>query len=411
MDAFADALADAAPNPVRFALTPALATNTVLDYSSRAGAKLFDMATASLETSFDMRAKNIKLFLEELSIRSTTFGWSDIMEIPRDLARPLDETDNIMTAYGTIPIARVREHVATYIQTEARAAQDSYQIYLCIMATLTKEAKSRIVLQKDQYNVNDIPSGVLLLRLVIQESSIDTNATTRFLREQLSSLNKLMTEKDSNVIEFNESVRGLLDSLASRGETTQDLLSNLFKGYEAASDDQFVKYILKKQDDYDEGSDITPDKLMLLAAQKYRTLVQAGKWNAPDEKMQKIIALEATIKKLQKGSKPSKDKKPNPEKNKKGNKEKEEKSKTLKPDWMMVKPKEGEPKTKTVDGKEYHWCPNHEAWTRHSPEECKGKGAGASNKPPKGKKGKPKPKLSISRALQAIAEDDGEESE
>jgi hypothetical protein len=279
------------------------------------------------------------------------------------------------------------------------------------MATLTKEAKSRIVLQKDQYNVNDIPSGVLLLRLVIQESSIDTNATTRFLREQLSSLNNLMTEKESNVIEFNESVRGLLDSLASRGETTQDLLSNLFKGYEAASDEQFVKYILKKQDDYDEGSDITPDKLMLLAAQKYRTLLQAGKWNAPDEKMQKIIALEATIKKLQKGSKPSKDKKPNAEKNKKGNKEKEEKSKTLKPDWMMVKPKEGEPKKKTVDGKEYHWCPNHESWTRHSPEECKGKGAGANNKPQKGKKGKPKPKLSISRALQAITEDDGEESE
>jgi hypothetical protein len=220
-----------------------------------------------------------------------------------------------------------------------------------------------------------------------------------------------MTEKASNVIEFNESVCGLLDSLASRGETTQDLLSNLFKGYEAASDKQFVKYILNKQDDYDEGSDITPDKLMLLAAQKHHTLLQACKWNVPDGKMQKIIALEATIKKLQKGSKLAKDKKPNAEKNKKGNKEKEEKSKTLKPDWMMVKPKEGEPKKKSVDGKEYHWCPHHEAWIRHSPEEFKGKGAGTNNKPQKGKKVKPKPKLSISRALQAILEDDREESE
>ena len=112
-----------------------------------------------------------------------------------------------------------------------------------------------------------------------------------------------------------------------------------------------------------------------------------------------------------KKSVPKGDKKANTEKSKKENKEKEVKAKSLKPDWMMVKPKEGEPKKKTVDGKEYHWCPNHEAWTRHSPEECKGKGAGASNKPPKGKKGKPKPKLSMSRALQAIAEDDGEESE
>jgi hypothetical protein len=228
-DAFADAADELAddqglnvpPNQFRFALTPALAMNTVLDYSSRAGAKLFDMATASLETSFGMRAKNIKLFIGELSIHSTTFGWSDIMEIPKDLAQPLAVTDNLMTAYGTIPIARVRAHVATYIQTEAHAAQDLYQIYLCIMATLTKEAKSRIVLQKDQYNVNDTPSNVLLLRLVIHESSIDTNATTRFLREQLSSLNTSMTEKDSIVIEFNESVSGFLDSLASRGETTR----------------------------------------------------------------------------------------------------------------------------------------------------------------------------------------------
>jgi hypothetical protein len=419
-DAFAEAAALLAgnqgmpQNPVRFALTPALSTNTVLDYASRTGAKLFDMATAALETPFDMRAKNVKLFIEELSIRSTTFGWNDIMGIPRDLNDPLIRIDDLMTSFGTITIAQVRAHAATYVDTETRVAQDSYQLYLCIMATLTKEAKSRIVLQKESYYVNRVPSGTLLFRLVIQESSIDTNATTRFLREQLSSLNKLMIEKESNVIEFNESVRGLLDSLASRGESTQDLLSNLFKGYEAASDEQFVKYVLKKQDDYDEGADITPDKLMLLAAQKYRTLVQAGKWNAPDEKMQKIIALEATIKKIQKSSKPSKDKKPSPDKEKKGSREKEAKAKTLKPDWMMVKPKEGEAKTKTVDGKEYHWCPNHESWTRHSPADCKGKGVGSDNKPQKAKnkKGKPaKPKLSISRALQAIAEDNGEESE
>jgi hypothetical protein len=70
---------------------------------------------------------------------------------------------------------------------------------------------------------------------------------------------------------------------------------------------------------------------MLLAAQKYRTIIQARKWNAPNEKMQKIIALEVTINKLQKGSRVAKDKKPSTEKNKKGNKEKEVRAKSLKP--------------------------------------------------------------------------------
>lgn len=41
--------------------------------------------------------------------------------------------------------------------------------------------------------------------------------------------------------------------------------------------------------------------------------------------------------------------------------------------WKEVPPKEGEGKTKTVNGKEYHWCPNHEAWTLHTPKECKKK--------------------------------------
>ena len=41
---------------------------------------------------------------------------------------------------------------------------------------------------------------------------------------------------------------------------------------------------------------------------------------------------------------------------------------------MTKQPKEGEPENKTVNGKEYHWCKNHAAWTRHKPSECKGLG-------------------------------------
>ena len=220
------------------------------------------------------------------------------------------------------------------------------------MGSLTKEAKSCIVLQKVQYTINGTPSGALLLHLVIQESSIDTKATTRFLREKLRSLNTLMTEKESNITYFNESVRGLLDSLAAHGESTQDLLSNLFKGYEGALDEQLVKYVLKKQDEYDEGAEITADTLMLLMDQKYCTLVQAGKWNAPDEKMEKNIALEATIKKLQKATISKQTEKKSPEKSKKDKKKGKGKAeKGCKPEWMLVKPKETEPKKKTVDDK------------------------------------------------------------
>jgi hypothetical protein len=64
----------------------------------------------------------------------------------------------------------------------------------------------------------------------------------------------------------------LIEGLSSRGETTHDLLTNLFKGYKAASDRQFIAYIKKKEDDYDEGNNIDPTTLMTLAANKYKIL-------------------------------------------------------------------------------------------------------------------------------------------
>ena len=45
-----------------------------------------------------------------------------------------------------------------------------------------------------------------------------------------------------------------------------------------------------------------------------------------------------------------------------------------KPALMRTPPNEGERHSKTVEGKDYHWCPDHESWTRRKPSECKGIG-------------------------------------
>jgi hypothetical protein len=118
---------------------------------------------------------------------------------------------------------------------------------------------------------------------------------------------------DSDIKKFNIYVKGLLRDLEARGETTQDLLSNLFKGYKAASDEKFVEYIQSKEDDYDDGNaTITATHLMEIALNKYQTRLQANTWKAPTEAEEKIIALEAklqTMMKQQKKLKKSADKK------------------------------------------------------------------------------------------------------
>ena len=56
-----------------------------------------------------------------------------------------------------------------------------------------------------------------------------------------------------DITKFNAYVKLQVDTLAARGETTTDLLTNLFKGYLAASDRNIVEYIESKQERYDEG--------------------------------------------------------------------------------------------------------------------------------------------------------------
>ena len=46
-----------------------------------------------------------------------------------------------------------------------------------------------------------------------------------------------------DITKYNGKVRIILDSMATRNETTNDILTNLFKGYQAETDGNFVKYI------------------------------------------------------------------------------------------------------------------------------------------------------------------------
>ena len=64
---------------------------------------------------------------------------------------------------------------------------------------------------------------------------------------------------------FNLYVTSQVEQLAARGETSSDLLINLFAAFMAVPDKKFVEYIEKQKDKYDEGEDVTTKKLMQVA--------------------------------------------------------------------------------------------------------------------------------------------------
>jgi hypothetical protein len=404
---------EGAATQVDFALTPGrFQSDKVIDYSTESGRKLYKGATDPLKSLHDLSAENLRDFITLLEQRAKIYDWVDILEIPDEENQTFI---HMLKQYGSISLKTVREHAKTYVNNESRAAQDSQQLADCILNSITVEARNSVTLCEDEYTIGEVVSGTCLLKVVVRESHIDTNATTRIIREQLTKLDSYMVSIDSDVLKFNEHVKDLLKKLKARGAITHDLLANLFKAYKATSDKEFVKYIDQKKNDYDEGINVTPIKLMLLAANKYKTMKQDNEWNAPSIEQEQIIALRAQINKL-KVSKANKDNKPNDKETDEGPQKTKSKWKRrdTRPSWMFVAPKQGEPDKKTVKGKVWHWCNKHQAWGKHLQSECRGKGYYPNKRThkdgtPDKDKMPPNKKLKIANALSSILEDEDSE--
>jgi hypothetical protein len=147
--------------------------------------------------------------------------------------------------------------------------------------------------EADKYTVEGKESGPLLFKLLMQTAVVDTVATAEFYRANLSSLDTYIATVDSNIEIFNQYVKTQLAGLKARGETTNDLLTNLFKAYLNVSDEAFVRYIELKKIAFEDGQNIKPDALMSLALNKYATLKQQGKWKALTPTDEKLVALSA----------------------------------------------------------------------------------------------------------------------
>ena len=203
---------------------------------------------------------------------------------------------------------------------------------------------------------------------------MDTNATIKRITNQIANLPSYMQMIKSDVPKFNLHVEDLTAQLSARGVESNELLINLFKAYKTCQDDVFTRYIEAKENSYDEGLELSAEDLMQIAKAKYQSRVDNGEWQAPSPEQEKIVTLEAKLKKMQdqKKSKPSKK-----EESKSKKKSKKDSNKKEKPAWMTKPPTDREKKngnSKKVDGKQYWYCETHKAWVRHKPEECKGLG-------------------------------------
>jgi len=354
--------------PAIFSLTPARANpDAYLDYTTSSASKIFKQASASLDYKFDCEESSVQTFIETLRDRSTSSGWDSNQANIIDI-----NGTNLMDEYGLLTLDQIRTHVITYIETQTRTAQNSYQMYLSIISSLTDEGRAKLLTRSNDYTVNGIQSGPLLFKVLMTITTVDTRATITFIRTNMSNLDSYMSTVKGDIIKFNQYVRKLRNDLSARGETSNDLLINLFKGYLACTDRQFILYIRQKKDIYDEGGAVTIDTLMNDAQNKYKNLVLEQQWNSMSPEEEKLIALTARFEELRdKNLKLSKNMSGKPKsfsnvKPKNNSKKKQDKSYA----WKKVPPKSGQSKIMKRDSKTYYWCPEHLAWCVHKPSEC-----------------------------------------
>jgi hypothetical protein len=394
-----------AAGPVTYAGNPAMAVQGLIDYTSKQGTYLYEKATKALPSEMDCKPNKSYLFIEQLTDRSKASDWSELITV----TTPAGEI-NILDRHGSATMEQLKEDAHNrYIGKSSRMEQCSIQMAECLMNSLTAAAQMTIRLKKDEYTVGGVAIGILMFKVIMKTTTLDSEITSRHIRTKIQDLHIFAKQVGGDVKQIKEYFNLLVVELASRGQVCEDARDHVLKAFKACEDRSFKEWVGRTQDAIDVGKeDLSAKQLLDLGLFKYERLVMEGEWQAPSPEEAQIVALRAEIEELQAMGATM-----NEDKNAHGKATNSQgKSSSMagpdKPPWMVKPPAEGEPKSKIVNKKEYFWCPNHLAYGRHTPAECRGKGYKVpkeANKTDDKDKAKAR---TIAEALAAIIDDEEE---
>jgi hypothetical protein len=220
-------LPPAPPPRFAFALTPGQAFIGPIDFYGKEGQKYYENGTRSLEKEqFKCVPDELYQFIAMLKMRSVEFGWDNdqtgVLMIPNNYSSRTGPMTNILEEYGIMNLEKLRDFEETYMATATRLAQDDRLLFQCIYNSISKEGKKKILIWKNDYELKIggklYQSGILLLKVVIRESHLGTNATISMVHHKLSNLDMYMSTIRNDVTKFNGYVKMLVDGLSARGE-------------------------------------------------------------------------------------------------------------------------------------------------------------------------------------------------
>jgi len=392
----------AALQPVAFALTSGQAITGRIDFASKAGQNIEKKCLRGAETKFDGTATSSETFRQgyikyaaDMHLRNT---------IHASITQPDGSVLNVLDHAPQLTEQQIRVAAEPYMSgadQQTRTAQDNKLSVDFLMATLTNEF--RLTIQSNEgsytYAVPDpnnpgtetkVECAALLFKAIMDVANLNCAASLRTAKTRLESSPKIMKDEcdGGNITQYNKLFDTTYNEIKQMGSKydTNDLVHYYMSGLSSTSCEVFnaaQSARLAQWQEQDHHLAIGPQGQMVecdyatlksLGQKHYNHLQQTNKWTSTSKEAQ-IIALSAELNALKlKGglqsdsvqysgthSKGVRNKKNTSNKSR----QKEEEI------WRRTAPKPGEPTTKLLNGRPLNWCPHHQAWGAHEPDECR----------------------------------------
>lgn len=357
-------------------------SSSLLDFSKKTDLSLFKSGSKSLyegDHRFDGTALNLTMFLKALKSRSNEFALDEASNpqqinlfhiTPSGSATAIQI--NVVSQYAMISVAELTHQCARFmtgVDKESRANQNNSMMAKCIHNSLTSECQLQLIQYEDEYTMADTVCGPLLFKVLMRVATMDSVATIKALRAELQGLEVFAIKVNGDVKQILAKFVEIRNRLKAAGKEVTSSQDFLFAALKAVPVPAFVQYIGLKEDNHDDGTvPVSAEQLIITAQQKYNLMVNKGEWIMEASKKDEIIAMRAEIDAL-KGKMTLTDKTKaaidgDPKTTGKDFQKKDEK-------WKKIPPTAGEPRTKKIRGKVFHWCEHHMAWTMHKPDECR----------------------------------------
>ena len=214
-----------AANHPAFDASPATFFQGVLDFTDRVQLNIYTEGVKPLKSEFDCTAPKLKNFLDRLHECIAVYGWTGIFTVQVNRVNCY-----LPTHWGRVTIDEVRQSLLLVHGNQDRAHQNLAMSGQCLYNTLSTNAQNKVSPYANEYHINGVISGLILLPIIVAVTHVDTRAAADQILTQFERLDEKMIAFDSDIQKFNQFVHEKLAELQAQGQEDHALLMHLFIG-------------------------------------------------------------------------------------------------------------------------------------------------------------------------------------